>query len=125
MTADMSKEQTFFFFFFVLFVPDCSHLLPSQVHTVHATYCHGFEIAANVNGNVSEIVVHAVLQIRIKSGDKKKKIHRLQTDSVMIAPPGMGCIPVSRHQDFNSHRAHKVLTWKRKLPVPGAEMPKA
>lgn len=32
VTADMRKEQTFFFF--VLFVPDCSHLLLSQVHTM-------------------------------------------------------------------------------------------
>lgn len=75
-------------------------------------------------GSVSEIVVRAILQINLKSGDKNK-IHRLQTDSVMIAPPGMGSIPVSRHQDLNSHRAHKVLTWKRKLAAPGAEMPKA
>lgn len=32
VTADMRKEQTFFFL--VLFVPDCSHLLLSQVHTM-------------------------------------------------------------------------------------------
>lgn len=53
-----------------------------------------------------------------------RKIHGLQTDSVMIAPPGTGCFPISRHQAFPSNRTHKVFTWKSKLRVPGAEMPK-
>lgn len=71
VTADMRKEQTFFFLSFSF--PTALIYCSPRCTQWHATYCHGFEIAANVNGNVSEIVVHAVLQISIKSGDKKKK----------------------------------------------------
>lgn len=58
-------------FIFFLFVPDCSHLLPSQVDTMRTTYCQGFEIAVNLNGTTSERqVVRAVLHLSMKAGEK-------------------------------------------------------
>lgn len=117
VAADVGKEQTFI----IIFLPDCSHLLPSQVDTMRATYWV-WNCCKSEWNRQREASCASCTSFKYESW---RKIHGLQTDSVMIAPPGIGRFHISRHQAFPSNCAHKVFAWKSKLPVPGAEMPKA
>lgn len=122
-----NKLLCFCFFLWSFSYPTVLIYHPPRCKQCHATYCQGFEIAAKSEWTrrLDSGTCYASNRSKIWRQKKKKKIHRLQTDSVMIAPPGLGSIPVSRHQDLNSHHAHKVLTWEWKVAVPWAELPEA
>lgn len=121
VAADVGKEQTFIYFFSF-----CTRLLSFTAlpggHNENDLLPGVWNRCKSEWNHQREASCASCTSFKYESW---RKIHGLQTDSVMIAPPGTGCFPISRHQDFPSNRAHKVFTWKSKLPVPGAEMPKA
>lgn len=118
VAADVGKEQTLILFFF-LFVPDCSHLLPSQVDTMRATYCQGFEIAANLNGTASERqVVRAVLHLSTKAGEKSTGFRQTWLWSHLRAraafqSAGIRPFPQTAHIKFSHGKASsRCQEWK-------------
>lgn len=108
MAADVRKEQTFFFFLFLL---GCSHLLPSHVDMMRTTHCQRFVIATSLDATAGPVPAEeAVFQVSLPP----EKIHGLQTDSVMIAPPDEGCFPISGNQVCALKPAHRGFTWENK-----------
>lgn len=107
VAADVRKEQTFFFFFYsvaLIYWP------PMWTWWEQLT-ARGFVIAANLDETARLLpVVEAVFQVSLPP----EKIHRVQTDSVMIAPPDERCFPISRDKTYALNLAHWDFTWQSK-----------
>lgn len=122
VAADVGKEQTFILFFFPFCTQPLSFTALPGGQNESDLLPEVWNCCKSEWNRQREATCVSCASFKYES---RRKIHGLQSDSVMIAPPGTGCFPVSRHQAFLLNCAHKVFTWKSKHPAPGAEMPKA
>lgn len=105
MAADMREEYTFSSFSTRLLsftALPCEHDENNPLPDV----CN----CRSLDATVREMpVVEVVFQVSLPP----EKIHGLQTDSVMIAPPDTGCFPISQDQARALNSAHGDFTYKQ------------